>query len=354
MIKYDKAFIALFYTFAALVIIYFSASIFNGSFFTDEITSETIEEISYDKYIVINGIAVRNETMLYSSEPYYSIRYLAKDGDRVAKASSFAAYLTSQPDEQNREKLLQLYRKIDQLEETIQRSTQYDIITIDDKIKSEIQKYLDMPKSRNFDEKIEQIDNIQITMNQKQISRESSNYFKNTLEELKTEFSSVVALSSAKEKNIYTNSAGYFTSSYDGYEYLNYNNYVDITVADYKKLSEMSAENLPDLYVGKIQNEPTWKYYALLSTEDASKLYVNKTVYLEFDTDNNTKFKVSTKVEYISKAVDGQVAVTFICNTLNKDIFEIREDPCRMIMETYSGFKDSSDALRVNNGETGS
>lgn len=353
MIKYDKIFIGIFYAFALLAILYFSVSIVNGSFFTDELTSETLDEISYDKSIAIDGIALRNETMLYSNEPYYSIRYLAKNGSRVAKSSSYAAYLTSQPDEENREKLLYLYRKINQLEDTIRRITQYDIITIDEKIKDEIQGYLELSHNSTFDDRLEKIDNIQISMNQKMISTEGSTYFEYTLNELRTEQQSVISQSSANEKHLYTNSAGYFTSLYDGYEYLNYKDYVDITVADYSQLISQKAMDLPELYVGKIQNEPIWKYYSLISTDDATTLYVGKTVYLEFDSKQNEKFKVRTQVEYISKPVDGNVAVTFSCNILNNNIFDVRKDSCRMIMETYTGFKVSSEALRVNNGETG-
>ncbi len=353
MIKYDKIFIGLFYAFAILAIIYFSVSIINGSFFTDELTSETLDEISYDKSIPIEGISLRNETMLYATEQYYSIRYLAKNGSRVSKTSEYAAYLTSQPDEENRERLLYLYRKIKQLEDTVSRITRYDIITIDEKIKDELQGYLSISQNSTFDDKIEKIDNIQISMNQKKISKEGDTYFYHTLSELETELKSVIAQSSANEKYLYTNSAGYFTSVYDGYEYLNYNDYIDLTVADYNHLISKKAMDLPELYVGKIQNEPIWKYYSLMSVENAATLYAGKTVYLEFDSKQNEKFKVRTQVEYISKAVDGNVAVTFSCNTLNNNIFDIRKDSCRMIMQTYTGFKVSSEALRVHDGETG-
>ncbi len=353
MIKYDKIFIGLFYAFAILSIIYFSVSFLNSSFFMDEVSSETLEEITYERYITIEGIAIRNETMMYSTEPYYSIRYLSDNGERVAKNSAYAAYLTSQPDEYNREHLLYLYRKIDQLNETIQKVTQYDIITIEENIKNELLEYLALSSNSTFSDKIEKVDDIQISMNQKQISTSGISYYTNTLEEFKREQSSVIAQSSASEKKLYSKSAGYFTSTYDGYEYLNYNNYVDVTVNDYHQLMSLTAMDIPDLYVGKIQNEPVWKYYSLISTEDASSLHIGSVVYLEFKSQLNEKFKVRTQVEYKSKPVEGYVVVTFKCNTLNNDVFSIRKDSCKMILQSYSGFKVSSEALRVNNGETG-
>jgi len=353
MIKYDKIFIGLFYAFAILSIVYFSSSVLNSSFFMDEVSSETLEEITYDRFIVIDGIALRNESMMYASEPYYSIRYLSDNGDRVAKSSAYAAYLTSQPDENNRNRLLYLYRKIDQLKETIQKVTQYDIITIDENIKTKLYEYLDLSSKSTFNERIDKVDDIQIAMNQKIISTEGVSYFKNTLEEFEIEQSAVIAQSSALEKHLYSKSSGYFTSLYDGYEYLNYNDYIDVTVSDYTNLISSEAIELPDLYVGKIQNEPVWKYYSLISTENASNLYEGATVYLEFDSQFNEKLKVRTQVEHISKPVEGNVAVTFKCNTLNNDIFHIRKDSCRMIIQSYSGFKVSSEALRVNGDETG-
>lgn len=353
MTKYDRIFTVLFTVVASVCIVYFTVSFFSGSLFADEITSETLDEISYDKYLQINGIALRNEQMLFSSEPYYSISYIAQNGSRVAKSKPYASYLTEQPDEENRERLLYLYRKTNQLEETIQKITRYDIVTIDEKIKNEIQGYLELSNNSTFDEKLEKIDSIQIAMNQKQIATDGTDYFSNVLKELKIEQNSVISESSADEKILYTSAAGYFTSLYDGYEYLSYNDYVDITVADYTGLIAKQPLDMPELYVGKIQSEPVWKYYSLIPVEDSSSLYVGKTVYLEFDTKQNEKFKVRTQIEYISKPSDGNVAVTFKCNTLNNNVFDIRKNSCRMIMQTYYGFKVSSDALRVNNGETG-
>ena len=129
--------------------------------------------------------------------------------------------------------------------------------------------------------------------------------------------------------------------------------YDTVTVSDYNLLMSMTAMELPELYVGKIQNEPVWKYYSLIPSENASSLYDGSVVYLEFKSKLNEKFKVRTQVEYKSKPVDGYVVVTFKCNTLNNDVFSIRKDSCKMILQSYSGFKVSSEALRVNNGETG-
>ena len=66
MTKYDRVFTILFSVFSIICILYFAVSFFNGAFFTDEVRSETFDEISYDKYIPIIGIALRNKTMLYS------------------------------------------------------------------------------------------------------------------------------------------------------------------------------------------------------------------------------------------------------------------------------------------------
>lgn len=348
-----SVFTAVFYSFAFLLILYFITSVFAGTFFSDELSSETLDEISYDKYITIEGIALRNETILFSPEQYYSIRYLVENGDRVSIESSFAAYLTVQPDEANRERLMLLYRKINQLEETVNKTTQYDVVTLDKKIKSEILEYLAQYRDAAFTEQVGKADGIQVVMNQREIATSGNTYYEITLGEYTTEQKSVIAESSASEKKLYTGMAGYFTSVYDGYEYLKVKDYTDITVADYKKLIENTAENIPALYVGKIQNEPVWKFYSLINTGDATELYVGKSVPLEFETEKNKKCKVNTSIEYISKPVDGQVAVTFTCNTLNADLFTIRKCSCRMILKTYNGFRVSSDALRVSNGETG-
>jgi hypothetical protein len=116
---------------------------------------------------------------------------------------------------------------------------------------------------------------------------------------------------------------------------------------------QLTKDNVSNLCVGKIQHYSYWAFVSSIPSEYVADLYVGKTVYLEFNIPDVGSKKISTTVEYISRAQDGRNAVRFRCGTLTADLFGLRKESPHMILKTYTGLNVKNEALRVVDGQTG-
>ena len=318
-----------------------------------EITTEIIEEGTYDEYVEISGIALRNETVLYADQPFSSIFYYVNDGDRVARRMPYAAYNETEIADSDQKTLLYLKRKINQLDSSISKDTQYDITAVEDNIKSSIINHLNNAENSEFSSILNTIDNVQIAFNQKEIKQSGVSYFKSAKSKYESQRSDIYNSSHSQEIQLYSPMAGYFYSQCDGYEYINVNDYSQMTVADYYVLDGLQPTVVTPTTVGKLQNEPVWKFIAIVDTAAATNITTGKTVSLEFDVEYVGSVKVATTAEFISRNADGKSVIVFNCNTLNDTLFSLRKEDCHMILKTYTGLKIDNTALRVQDGETG-
>ena len=343
----------LFYGFAVILFVYFLVNVFSSSVFTQQIYSDIVEESSVDDYITIEGIALRDEMLLVCDDDYESIRYNYSDGARIARGSSYATYNQEGLSDAQNQRLSYLNKKLDRLSETIRKSTQYDILTVEQSIKDSIITFLNGEYNNEFSSLSDGFEVVQSFFDQKLLQQEGTSYINDVINSLKDEISQIYSESGSSEKNLYSRSAGYFYSKVDGYEYLNMKDYEEPTVSSYDTLTMMPQSSLSENAVGKIQHYSYWAFIAKIPTEYVSDLYVGKNVSLEFSTDKVGTIRINTSVEYISRAQDGMNAVRFRCSTLTSDLFELRKEKPHMILKTYNGLRVNNEALRVVNGETG-
>ncbi len=343
----------LFYAFAIILAIYFIVSIFSSSVFTQTISSDIVEISSVDDYIVIDGIALRNETLLMADSSFQSIRYMQEDGSRIAKNSIYAYYNEQGISNDQAVKLSNLNRKLSRLNDTIGKSTQYDIFTVEQNIKDSIISYLNRKHNDEFSNSSYEFSSVQTAFDQRLLQQEGSSYIKEVIKSIKGEISQINAESGLSEKTLYAPSAGYFYSKTDGYEYINMEDYENPTIASFNSLMQLTKDNVSNLCVGKIQHYSYWAFVSSIPSEYVADLYVGKTVYLEFNIPDVGSKKISTTVEYISRAQDGRNAVRFRCGTLTADLFGLRKESPHMILKTYTGLNVKNEALRVVDGQTG-
>lgn len=348
----SKLFKLVFYVLATVLVLYFIFSTL-PAFFTDDISGQVIDVVSYDDYITIEGIALRNETLLFANTDFTSVEYSGNNGDRLAKGSVCAFLSSGTMDSVTCARTAKLERKISEIKESISKNTKYDIVSAEDNIKNDIISLLNGADDLNFKVCDELSCDVQIAMNRRQMKFSETNAFSDILEQCEAELASISGSANSRTSELYAPMAGYFYSGFDGYEYLYYTDYIDLTVSDFYKLYSKTAQPVPDRYIGKMQNEPVWKFYSIIDSQNASSLSVGKSVQLEFDIDLVGRRKLNATVEYISKSENGQTAVTFSFNTMYGELFTLRKEKCKMIVKTYTGFEVSNAAIRVRDGETG-
>ena len=343
----------IFYLFIFLLVVYFMINIVQSLLFTDSFILKTVDEYTYNEFVEISGMAVRTETLVNSNEKYDFINYTVNDGERVAKDSIIAYYNTAPLNSEKRVESEKLNRKINQLENSVNDRVQYDVITLDKQIKTEINNFLFEAGKEDFDKIIEKIDDIQILFNKKDIKISGSDYYVSVLAQANDQKDQILVANNTIEEYVRSPLAGYLLSSYDGYEYLNASDYSEITVSQYNELMAKTAQPMQAYFVGKLQSIPNWYYISLLDTSDVKDLYVGKKVSIEFDLPYAGSKILTAYIEYISRNQDGKTVVNFRCETLNSDIFKLRRETANLIITSYSGLKISNDALRVNEGQDG-
>ncbi|MBO5299172.1 MAG: hypothetical protein J6B51_03730, partial [Clostridia bacterium] len=164
----------LFSVFAIILAVYFIVNVFSSSIFTQTISSDIVEESSVDDYIVIDGIALRDETLLVSDSSYQSIRYMQEDGMRIAKNSVYAYYNENGISDSQTQQLTYLNKKLARLNETIGRSTQYDILTVEQNIKDSIISYLNGDYHGEFRSASMGVESVQAAFDQRLLQQEGS------------------------------------------------------------------------------------------------------------------------------------------------------------------------------------
>jgi len=328
-------------------------SFFETSVFTEKNETETVEEFTVDNYIEINGIVLRSEKLLTADKNYEEIRYFQEDGDRIAAHSAFASYYDTPISSADLKRLEYLNRNISRLEESIDKSTQYSLQTIDKNIKENIIEYLNKSDSKDFDKVVSLSYDVQTVFDQKLEQQYGSSYIQGLIDEMKSEMKSIYSSNNAQETTLYSPSAGFFLSFVDGYEYISMDDYVSPTVQVYNELISLQPEYVSSLCVGKLQHYSNWCFIALIPADYVNDLYVGKTVYLDFTVNYSDTVRAKTVVSSISRANEGNCAVRFNCSTLTADLFKLRKETPKMILKSISGMKVSNESLRVVNGQTG-
>ncbi len=351
--KFKTFFNVLFYIFSLILSLYFFFSFFSSSLFSQQVFSEIVEETSFDDYIDISGIALRDEVVLYSDEDYRFIQYNYPDGARIARYSQYASYNPDNISENQMQILSYLDKKRDRLSETLGKSTQYTSLLIEQNIKNSIISFLNADNSNDYIRKIADFNDIQSSFDQKLLQNEGSSYIKGVIDSINEEIEQIHTETGAVLKSLYSPSAGYFYSNVDGYEYLNMSDYQEPTVAMYNTLMHMPKQEVSKLAVGKLQHYSYWSFIAEVPSDIASDLYVGKSIILEFELDDVGSTRVATFVDYISRPVNDMNSVRFRCGTLTSELFGIRKQSPHMILKTYTGLKVSNDALRVLDNVTG-
>ena len=349
----NKVFKIIFYSFASLLLIYFIFSVIPGSVFSGRIDVEIVEEYSYDDYIEISGIALRNETMVTSDSPYGYLTYLLNDGERIAKGENVAYYTQNHMSSQDQNRLNEINKKISYMEDSLANKIIVDTMTLDSAAKKNIINYINAAESEELRKASDNADELHKTLIKKDIKANGSEYYQKTLTDYKEQKSNILNQMSDSEKYVKAPHAGFFTSSYDGYESIRADDYSNITMSVFNEIMEIPKTPISTTYVGKLQNSPVWYFTAAIDTEDIKTYSVADSVSLEFSLSSASSKKIKSEISYISKSEDGKSAVTFKISGLTEDEFSLRKETCKMILKTYTGLKVSNEALRVVDGQQG-
>lgn len=312
--------------------------------------TEIVERSSYSDSIELYGIALRNEIPLYADGNIGSVSYNVEDGERVAINSTVASYVSDSSSDENYVKLSKINRKISMLESSLSKSAISDTAALEDSVRDKITIYLNSLDTGSFNKS--DAEDIQISLNKKSVKLDGATPYSEALDKLKSEKQELLS-SIGNEEKVKATQAGYFLSSFDGYESIKADEHNKMTVEDFNSIMSMSPPSCPENYIGKLHNNTVWYYSADVTEETAKNYKVGESVTLVFNLATTVNDEVKTTVYNISQPASGKCIITFKCTDFTEKEFSLRKEKCKMLINKYEGLKVSNEALRVSNGQTG-
>lgn len=324
-------------------------------YFSEKLVTENIEYNSFYDSVDTYGIAIRNERIVSVDRDYNNIMYQLSNGDRVAKRSIIASCSTVQFSNEDIIKIINLDRRISQLEDSLNTSVSVELTALEKNIINYVNDFLYYYDKKDLNESLNSIDKLHVLFNKKEIKIDGDLYLKDILNDYKKEKDDLLNKYNTSETLVSSPYAGYLYIGTDGYEYLKPEDYNEITVAAFKEL--IAVESVEDEtynnVIAKIETSPSWYFYCMADSSKVGYLNVGQKINLEFEFEHIGKVQIPFTVAYVSRSIDGNTALKLRSDVLTDYIFSMRKENAKIILSAYNGFRISPDALRVVDGNAG-
>jgi len=338
----------------AVVLVYFGASVIPTFFSSGEISVEPARAIVYRDTLTVSGIVLRSEVPVNAKEAPASVDYKVSDGDRVSIGDPVASYSSSPTSAGDRLAVETIDRRIKLLEECIDATSQYDLNTLDSRTKESLKSYLDVSEKGDLSVSLEASDEILSYFIKRDIKATGDkSHYKQILDNCIASRDAILNSSSAQHVSVYAPLAGYFSSQYDGYEFLNTSDYPNATPETVHSLLAKEPEARPSGYVGKLQHFSFWTYLCTVPESEQERFPVGSNWSLLFKTAAYGTQSVDMTVISASKPENGEIALVFECSFFNEALYSLRISEAQIVLTNYSGFRVKKDAIRVSEGQTG-
>ncbi len=342
-----------FWLVAAVLAVYFIGSMFPSILFSNEIEIKPAERTSYNDYLTVTGIALRDE-QVFSFGNYPWVSYELANGERAAVGQKVISCSGRELSVTDRLTVDTLDRQIALLEESIRNTSQYDIVTLDNQTREAIENYLGQLDGNSLLHTQKMADAVQVSFIKKDIRASgNSSYYSSVLSQLQATRTAILSEGGHKEESVYTTSAGYFSSNCDGYESVRYSDYGKITVSSLQALLSGGVPDTIEKNAYKLQQYSYWGFACLMDAEDAAGFSSGATFAAEVDVAGFGTQSLTFVVQYVSPEENGQCAVMFQCSFMNEAVYTLRIASVRIIRKTYNGFQIPLSALRMEEEQTG-
>ncbi|MBQ6553007.1 MAG: hypothetical protein IJL83_05280 [Clostridia bacterium] len=335
---------------SVLLIAYVAYNIFNLIY--DPVKTERALKVRVDDSITVAGVAIRSERIVDTSSTGI-VDYLVSDGARVAKGERIANVYASASGADVEERLRDTEAEIARLEAALgAQGTGVDAYSIETNIRSGLSKLADACREGRLRNAEGVLGEVLTGFNMRQVVQGNVDGFTARLEELKAERERLKGARAGDYDTITSPDSGFFVSYTDSFEgIVDYDKITELSPKEIKALCERTPEVSDGSGSGKLIDQYGWFYVAPISEEDAARLEVGKTLPVRFSA--SLAYDVYFTVEKLEADDDGNRAVIFSCNNVNSELACLRVDRATLRLNSFSGVRVNSDALRVVDGEQG-
>ncbi|MCR4925933.1 MAG: hypothetical protein K5917_06565 [Clostridiales bacterium] len=336
---------------ALIFISYISYQIYKTNY--SPVKTETaLEYVGYDA-IDVQLFTVRDESYIENSA-VGSVFPLVTDGKRVANGDDVALVFID-------EAAAITYKQIQDITEDIERykviennksAYSIDINTLDTDINNKLIDCLDAITNGNFDEFSTYTDSLSERVTSRQIAVGETVDFSAKIAQLEEKLNNLKALQKSYSK-ITAPSSGYYISSVDGYEKtIDYNSLLNLTVQQVDDAINSKPADTGSNVMGKLVSRFAWFFVCTLPNEQAADLVTGDklTVRLPYAEAVN----ISVTIEKIIYSDSDRCVLVLRNSYMNDTLAKLRIEQGQLVLNEYTGFKISANAVRVNEaGEKG-
>ena len=314
---------------------------------TQQIRTVDAMEVTVEEKISARGVFIR-EQMILTGGGGKAAEYLVEDGEKVSVGQRLAVFFQGEDARQAFDRASQLREQLSALEYA------YSMITSG--VDSRKMDSLIFDRITAVSEKLSQGEAARVTgdysaLQQLVVSRGATEDDKAAFEEqiaqLKKEIRTYQSQYDQSSSSLWAPDTGYFVSGLDGLESVLTVDRLDSLTPD--DLDEPQTE--PQEGLGTISTGFSWYYALTLQKEQADKLQQRKTLDIYFP--ELSAEKLTVKVHRLETYPDGRAVLILKSERMDPMYLTAREQDIDIVVDTYTGLKVPSQALRQQEGEWG-
>lgn len=314
---------------------------------------ETETAITYelDDSVSFKGFFIREENEI-KYDGAGVVAYNFQNGTKVYKNSPIISIYANSEDVSRQQRIESLTSQVESLTEAQGVNpndvSQLDGITSVLNVKSE--QLTASIQNGDFTEAYSVKNDFVKQLNKLSIIKGKSTDFNSAISALNTEIANLEIEMSGKPNYLYSETAGYFMSNCDGYEYIGYEEVSKLSVAEVKELLSGGKKQTSETSVGKTLDDYYFKVAGIFNVNDVSMIKEGDKLAVQVELDRT---KIKATVDSISPQENGECVIVFLCDEITKDFFQYRTADVKLVKESYEGIRIPRDAVRFYEGTRG-
>lgn len=314
-------------------------------------------EVAFQKNVqtTVNTTAfvVRDEAYITASDATGTVVSIAEDGKRVGSGDPVAVVFSSAES-------AAAYVRINELEDEISYYKQLkNRVGIGTNAPSSYSNMIDDACldfisasregiDRNFNEALKDLRDA-VTARQLAVGEQLS--VDSKLTALESELLSLQGKASGYSTVASPNS-GYYIGSVDGYENaISYDDVLNVNCEKINSLLSYKKQTPASTTMGKLVDEFNWYLLCNVPYGSSGDIAIGDVVSVNIP--NTAVGKIKCTVAFKGNKEGEQVAVVLKCNTMNRDVANLRIEDIEIILNEYNGIRINNSAIREQDGEKG-
>ena len=313
---------------------------------------ETVVNYTTKDAVDFKGLFVRQENIISYNGGKSVVTYNFSDGTKVYKTAPIISAFDNKEDASRQLQIEALSKRIENLKAS-QSSDAIDASKLDNinmALDNKSAEFAKLVSENNYKDAKSTKDELINFLNRMSIIKGKCENFDGLINDLSGQVSTLQSQMSSTPEYIYTANAGYFMSNCDGYEYLNFDNISDLSVADVDEIISGGKKQESADAVGKILDNYYFKIAGIFDYNDVATLTVGGKVNLQIEL-NRTQIEAT--IDSVKADDSGKAVVIMTCDDVTDDYFQYRTSDVQLVKATYSGIRVPRSAIRFSNNERG-